>query len=88
MWGDGRQTRSFLYIDDCIDATLELFRGDFIGPVNIGSEEMVSINDLAGMAIDISGRSLSIDNIDGEAFYSKYGFDCPVGVRGRTLITD
>ena len=56
---------------------------DFLGPVNIGSDEMVTINDLAQMAIDISGKNLKIINIQGEDFVNKYGFPCPVGVRGR-----
>jgi nucleoside-diphosphate-sugar epimerase len=56
---------------------------DFKGPVNIGSEEMVSINELAQMAIDISGKDLKIKNIQGEEFVTKYGFTCPLGVRGR-----
>jgi nucleoside-diphosphate-sugar epimerase len=55
----------------------------FEGPVNIGSEEMIAINKFAEMAIDISGKSLTIDNIDGERFETKYGFPTPVGVRGR-----
>ena len=54
-----------------------------MGPVNIGSEEMVSINELAQMAIDISGKDLKIKNLDGEEFYEKYGFKCPLGVKGR-----
>jgi len=72
VWGAGTQTRSFLYIEDCIDATLQLARSDFTGPVNIGSEEMISINDFAQMIIDISGKKLNIKNIDGF-----------VGVNGR-----
>jgi nucleoside-diphosphate-sugar epimerase len=56
---------------------------DFIGPVNIGSEEMVSINELAQMAIDISGKNININNVGGKDFLDKYGFNCPVGVRGR-----
>ena len=56
---------------------------DFLGPVNIGSEEMVTINELAQMAIDISGKEISINNISGQDFIDKYGFSCPVGVRGR-----
>ena len=73
VWGDGIQTRSFLYIDDCIDAVLNFMRQDsFLGPVNIGSEEMISINDLAQMAIDVSGKKVYIKNIEG-----------PTGVRGR-----
>ena len=59
VWGTGKQTRSFLYIDECIEATQRLMRSDFIGPVNIGSEEMVTINQLAKMVIDISGKNLS-----------------------------
>jgi GDP-D-mannose 3',5'-epimerase len=72
IWGDGKQTRSFLYIDDCIDAVRLLMQSDFKEPINIGSEEMISINDLAKMVIEISGKSIAIKNIDG-----------PVGVRGR-----
>ena len=84
VWGDGQQTRSFLYIDECIDAILRLMRQDsFLGPVNIGSEEMVSINQLAQMAIDASDKNITIKNINGEEFKAKYGFKCPVGVRGR-----
>jgi GDP-D-mannose 3',5'-epimerase len=84
VWGDGQQTRSFLYVDECVEAILRLMRQDsFLGPVNIGSEEKVTINELAQMAIDISGKKIKIKNIDGEAFKEKYGFKCPVGVRGR-----
>ncbi|WP_039017867.1 NAD-dependent epimerase/dehydratase family protein [Halocynthiibacter namhaensis] len=72
VWGDGLQTRSFLYIDECVEGTIKLLRSDFEGPVNIGSEEMISINNLANMAISISGKSLKINNIAG-----------PEGVRGR-----
>jgi len=72
VWGDGSQTRSFLYIDECIEASVRLMESSFAGPVNIGSEEMVTIQELAKMAIDISGKDLSIENIDG-----------PLGVRGR-----
>ena len=72
VWGDGKQTRSFLYIDECIDGVLKLMESDFIGPVNIGSEEMISINDFAKMVIGISGKNISIKNIKG-----------PTGVRGR-----
>jgi len=72
VWGDGKQTRSFLYIDECVEATRKLMDSDFTGPVNIGSEEMISINDFAQMAIDISGKTLNIYNIEG-----------PLGVRGR-----
>jgi GDP-D-mannose 3',5'-epimerase len=73
LWGDGSQTRSFLYIDECIKATLLLMRSDFEGPVNIGSEEMVSIDALARTIMRIAGKSLDIRHIPG-----------PLGVRGRT----
>jgi len=72
IWGDGTQTRSFLYIDDCIDAVIKFMGSDFKGPLNIGSEEMISINDFTKMIIEVSGKDLKIKNI--------YG---PVGVRGR-----
>ena len=73
MWGDGKQTRSFLYIDECLEGVRRLMmQDDFIGPVNIGSEEMVSINELAQMAMDIAGKNMSIEHIPG-----------PLGVRGR-----
>ena len=72
VWGDGKQTRSFLYVDECVKGILKLTRSDFEGPVNIGSEEMVTINELAQYAIDISGKNLTIKNIPG-----------PTGVRGR-----
>ena len=84
VWGDGLQTRSFLYIDECIEAVLRFMRQDtFLGPVNIGSEEMVTINQLAQLAIDASGKNITIKNIDGDEFKQKYGFKCPIGVRGR-----
>ena len=84
VWGDGKQTRSFLYIDDCIEAVLRFMRQDsFIGPVNIGSEEMVEINQLAKLAIIASGKNITIQNISGDEFKNKYGFKCPVGVKGR-----
>lgn len=72
IWGDGTQTRSFLYIDECLEGVLRLMRSDWIGPVNIGSEEMVSINQLAEMIMKIAGKDLSIRHIPG-----------PLGVRGR-----
>ena len=72
IWGDGTQTRSFLYIDECLDATLKLVDSNFTGPVNIGSEEMVSINQLAEMVIRLSGKQLTINHISG-----------PTGVKGR-----
>ena len=84
VWGDGKQTRSFMYIDDCIEAVLKFMRQDnFKGPVNIGSEEMVTINELAQIAINLSDKNIKINNIKGQEFYEKYGFKCPVGVRGR-----
>ena len=83
VWGDGLQTRSFLYIDECVNAVLRLMSSDFVGPVNIGSEEMVSINKLAQNAIDISGKNITINNLKGLEFEKKYGFPCPTGVRGR-----
>jgi GDP-D-mannose 3', 5'-epimerase len=84
VWGDGQQTRSFLYIDECLEAVLRFMRQDeFLGPVNIGSEEMVTINELARMAIEISGRETKINNLEGDAFKAKYGFKCPIGVLGR-----
>jgi len=84
VWGDGLQTRSFLYIDDCLEAILRFMRQDqFLGPVNIGSEEMVTINQLAQIAIGIADKGSYIKNIEGEEFKQKYGFKCPVGVRGR-----
>ena len=84
VWGDGKQTRSFMYVDECVEATLRLMRQDnFLGPVNIGSEEMVSINELAQIAINLSGKNIKIHNIDGQEFIDKYGFPCPLGVKGR-----
>ena len=58
-------------------------QGEFLGPVNIGSEEMVTINQLAQIAVDISGKSLTIENLAGKDFEAKYDFQCPIGVRGR-----
>jgi nucleoside-diphosphate-sugar epimerase len=72
MWGDGEQTRSFLYVDECLEGVRRFMESDFLGPVNIGSEEMVTINELAGMAMKIAGKPLEIRHIDG-----------PLGVRGR-----
>jgi len=72
IWGDGEQTRSFLYIDECIEGVTRLTRSPYIGPLNIGSEEMVSINQLAALAMDIAGKKLRIRHIPG-----------PIGVRGR-----
>jgi nucleoside-diphosphate-sugar epimerase len=72
MWGDGKQTRSFLYIGECLEAVRRLVESGFTGPVNIGSEEMVSLNQLAGTIMDIAGKKLAIRHIPG-----------PLGVRGR-----
>ncbi len=72
MWGDGKQTRSFLYIDECLDGVRRLMDSDFLGSVNIGSEEMVTINALAEMIMEIAGKKLRIKHIEG-----------PLGVRGR-----
>lgn len=72
IWGDGKQTRSFLYIDECLEGTIRLMRSDFAGPVNIGSDEMVTINQLANMIAKIAGKTLTMRHISG-----------PQGVRGR-----
>jgi GDP-D-mannose 3', 5'-epimerase len=72
IWGDGRQTRSFLYIDECLEGVRRLMESDYADPINIGSEEMVSIDDLAAMAMEIAGKELKIRHIPG-----------PLGVRGR-----
>lgn len=77
VWGTGNQTRSFLYIDDCIDAVRLLMQSEYKEPINIGSEEMVTINELAEMAIELSGKRLVINNIKG-----------PVGVMGRNSNND
>jgi GDP-D-mannose 3', 5'-epimerase len=83
VWGDGLQSRSFLHVFECVEAVLRLMKSDFTEPVNIGSEEKVTINDLAKMAIDLTGKDLTVKNIGGEEFFEKYGFKCPVCVRGR-----
>jgi GDP-D-mannose 3', 5'-epimerase len=72
IWGDGEQTRSFLYIDECIEGTLRLTRSNFEGPVNVGSDEMVTINQLVDYVADIAGKTISKNHIPG-----------PTGVRGR-----
>jgi nucleoside-diphosphate-sugar epimerase len=72
IWGDGEQTRTFLYIDECIEGVVRLTRSDFPGPLNIGSEELVSINQLAHMIADIAGKSITLKHVPG-----------PQGVRGR-----
>lgn len=73
IWGDGEQTRSFLYIDEAVEGVMRLIESDYKKPVNIGSNEMISINDLTKMAIDISGKNLTIKNVPSNA----------IGVRGR-----
>ena len=83
VWGDGSQTRSFLYVDECVEAVLRLMASQFTGPVNIGSEEKVSINQLANMAIMIAGKNIRVKNIFGDEFIKKYGHKCPLGVKGR-----
>jgi nucleoside-diphosphate-sugar epimerase len=72
IWGDGQQTRSFLYIDECIEGTLRLMRSDISDPINIGSEEMVTINQLADLVADIAGKRIYKKHLPG-----------PTGVRGR-----
>ena len=72
VWGDGEQTRSFLYIDECVEATIRLMRSDFEGPVNIGSDEMVTINQLVEITRSFASKDFSVKHIDG-----------PTGVRGR-----
>jgi nucleoside-diphosphate-sugar epimerase len=77
VWGDGKQTRSFLYIDECIEATRRMMESNFIGPANIGSEEMVTINQLVDTAAKVAGKKVSKNHIDG-----------PLGVRGRNSNND
>lgn len=72
IWGDGEQTRSFLHVDECLEGIHRLMESDSEGPFNIGSEEMISINDFAKLVMDVSGKWLSIKHIPG-----------PLGVRGR-----
>jgi GDP-D-mannose 3', 5'-epimerase len=72
IWGDGKQTRSFLYIDECVEGVRRLMDSDFTGPVNVGSEEMVTINHLAEIIMEVAGKKLTIRHIPG-----------PLGVRGR-----
>jgi nucleoside-diphosphate-sugar epimerase len=72
IWGDGQQTRSFLYIEDCLEGIRRLMLSDFTGPLNLGSEELITINGLARMVMEIAGKSLKIKNVRG-----------PQGVRGR-----
>ncbi len=77
VWGDGKQTRSFLFIDECIEATYRLMQSDFLGPVNIGSEEMVTINQLVDTAAKVAKKKILKNHIDG-----------PLGVRGRNSNND
>jgi len=77
VWGDGLQTRSFLFVDECVEATYRLVQSDFTGPVNIGSEEMVSINELVDIAAKVSDKDVEKNHIDG-----------PLGVRGRNSNND
>src|ERR1017187_1271200 len=72
IWGDGEQTRSFLYIDECLEGVRRLVQSPFTGPVNIGSEEMVTINQLASIVMDIASKRLTVKHVPG-----------PLGVRGR-----
>jgi nucleoside-diphosphate-sugar epimerase len=78
VWGDGKQTRSFLYIDECIEATRRMMDSNFIGPVNIGSEEMVTINQLVETAAKVSGKTVT----------KQHKLDAPLGVRGRNSNND
>ena len=78
MWGDGLQTRSFLFIDECIEATWRLMQSDFLGPVNIGSEEMVTINQLVETAARVANKKIE----------KKHILDAPLGVRGRNSNND
>jgi nucleoside-diphosphate-sugar epimerase len=73
IWGDGEQTRSFLYIDECLDATRRLMKSNFLGPVNIGSEEMVTINQMVKIVSKIANKKINTIHI----------LDAPTGVRGR-----
>ena len=72
IWGDGEQTRSFCFVDDCVEGTLRLMRSDHPEPVNIGSDRLISINDLVALVQEIAGTNLRVEHIDG-----------PLGVRGR-----
>ena len=77
VWGDGKQTRSFLYVNECLDAVEKLMNSNFMGPVNIGSEEMVSINQLVEIVAKIAGKTINVIHVDG-----------PTGVRGRNSNND
>ena len=77
VWGDGLQTRSFLYVTECVEATFRMMQSNFQGPVNIGSEEMVTINQLVDTAAKVAGKKVEKNHIDG-----------PLGVRGRNSNND
>lgn len=77
IWGDGEQTRSYLYIDECLDAIEQLMKSDFLGPINVGSEEIISINGLASIVAEIAGKKLTLNHVKG-----------PLGVRGRNSNND
>lgn len=77
IWGDGLQTRSFLHIDDCVEGVMRLMESDFTGPINIGSDYLISINDLVAMVCEIAGKNIKINHIAG-----------PQGVRGRNSNND
>jgi len=77
VWGDGKQTRSFLYVDECVEATYRLMQSNFQEPVNIGSEEMVTIDQLVDTAAKVAGKTVTKNHIDG-----------PLGVRGRNSNND
>jgi nucleoside-diphosphate-sugar epimerase len=83
IWGDGKQTRSFLDVNVCVEKVLQLMKSNYKLPVNIGSEQMVSMNELANIVIGISGKNLKIKNLDGQEFIDKYGYKVPLGVKGR-----
>jgi GDP-D-mannose 3',5'-epimerase len=77
MWGDGKQTRSFCYIDDCVEGVLRLMRSDYTEPLNIGSDEMVSMNEMMALVAELDHKKISIRHIPG-----------PEGVRGRNSNND
>ena len=77
IWGDGQQTRSFLFIDECLEGTLRLMRSNFPGPVNVGSAEMISINGLTALVADVAGKRVRPRHVPG-----------PLGVRGRNSNND
>lgn len=77
MWGDGKQTRSFTFIDDCVEGILRLTKSDFAEPLNLGTDEMVSMNDMMALAMSFENKNLPIKHIPG-----------PEGVRGRNSNND